>query len=113
MPRNAQTKCDQQVVPVVPVPKVSFLSRKEVRECGHLTSPCLDSNDRTSFVTIPGERCVCLQHTDYPNYLTKSDNLSLDTCFVGLISYDYSLVQPFARQSCTDMLQIHEISNIL
>ena len=97
MPRNVQTKCDQQVLPVVPVPKVSFLSRKEARKCGHLTSACLDSNDRTDFVTISGERCLCLQHTDDPNYLTKSDNLSLDTCFVGLMSYDYFWVRLFAR----------------
>ena len=93
MPRNAQTKCDQQVLPVAPVPKVSFLSRKEARKCRHLTSDCLDSNDRTNFVTIPGEMYVCLQHTDDPNYLTKSDNLSLDTCFLGLMSYDYFWVR--------------------
>ena len=41
-----------------------------------------------SCVTIPREKCDYPQHTDDPNYLAKSDNLSLDICFVGLMSCD-------------------------
>ena len=78
-------------------PKYRFFPEKKPENVGIWQVLVWILTTEQTFVTIPGERCSCLQHTDDPNYLAKSDNLSLDTCFVGLISYDYFWVRLFAR----------------